>query len=272
MPEVKAELRVRLERTPRGTEMVESFAQAPLKVAKTFALPGGMAGVTVMDVSPGMLAGDRYEQVWSVGTGASVRVSTQSFARIHPSDGRPSVQTLSFELGPGAWFEWMPEPVMPFRDARFVGCCRVRMAPGAVFAMTEVLCPGRTLRGEVFRYTLYDSRLCVRDGREIWYDGRLRIEPGGEAVRRRGVGFGGPGVWGGYTHLGALWVFSDRVKPMHADLMREAAERSTDGGALLAGVGVLARNGVVVQALGHRAWEIRRLLQTVWDATRVCLC
>ncbi|WP_164821281.1 urease accessory protein UreD, partial [Paenibacillus koleovorans] len=208
---------------PNGkTQLAESFARAPLKLAKTFEQPGGdgQAGVIVMDCSPGLMAGDVYEQAWWLEPGASVKIGSQSFTKVHPSDGRASRQRLRFRVERDGCLEWLPQPLMLYADARLHSECMLELGDGAVAALTEIVCPGRSLRGESFQYGLYDSRFTVSRaaGGEVLYRGRQRWEP----ARQR---LASPAVWGEFTHIGTLWVFADRLRPAHAELLHEAAAR-----------------------------------------------
>ncbi|GAB2676680.1 urease accessory protein UreD [Paenibacillus thermoaerophilus] len=284
MPETVAALRARFVKRGRVTELAASFARSPLKLAKTFELAGGQAGVIVMDCSPGMMAGDRYEQTWEIGPEASVKVGSQSFTKVHPSGGRPSVQRLRFKVERGALLEWMPEPLMLYDGAILDSECTLELAEGAAAVMMDVVCPGRSLRGETFRYERFDSRMTVTDpsGGTI-YCSRQRMEPARQHLTS-------PAVWGSFTHMGSLWIFSDRLRPEHGEWLHRAAERVSGllpgsmpppsggiagasrsvepAGRLLAGASTLERRGLVLQALGTNAWEIRAALAAAWSELR----
>ena len=76
-------LRARFENVSGQTQIQSKYHNAPIKIAKTFPL-GGPVGVIVMDASPGLLAGDRYEFAWHAGKEAHIYVTNQSFTKVHP--------------------------------------------------------------------------------------------------------------------------------------------------------------------------------------------
>ena len=97
-----------------------------------------------MDVSPGLLAGDRYELDWKVGADAHLYVTNQSFTKVHPCLELSKGASLSqrFELAPGAIVESMPEPIMLFRDDLVINDTEVKLALGSVWLQAEVLVSG----------------------------------------------------------------------------------------------------------------------------------
>ncbi len=74
------------------------------------------------------------------------------------------------------------------------------MGAGASLAMAEIVCPGRSLRGELFQYRLYDNRLTVFYEDEMIYYNRQRMEPGEHCLQS-------PGLFAEHTHYGSFFVF-----------------------------------------------------------------
>lgn len=264
------------------TKLRHSYHRAPLKIAKTFPYPGGQAGVCMMDCSPGMLAGDRYRIELAVEEGASAFVTNQSYTKVHPSRERPCLQRQTLTVGRSAILEYRPEPVMLYKDGCFAAHTDVALAEGAVLLLSDVVAPGRVLRGETFRYARYESGIDVRYGDELIYCNRQRIEPESLA----GSGFGKPGVWGSYTHQGAMYAFGDRVRPEYVVRLREtldawladcatqsfvpAHETSLDAHGATAprlayGASLTYKHGLALFVLGLSAWEIQRLIAVAWN-------
>lgn len=257
-----AELRAAVDLVGGGSELVSRYHTSPLKIAKTFKL-GRQLAVVQMDGSPGMLAGDRYTFDWRLAENARLYATNQAYTRVHPSGDGEQRLVQRFELARDAVLEWMPEPIMLFRGARLLAETEIALAPGAMCMVSEVVSPGRLSRGESFEYALYDNRLSVRlDGELIHYQ-RQRWEPGLLPIESAAC-------FGDATHVGAFYVFSDRV---NAGVAARLRERMSDVGALEAlgvvwGVAHTARHGLVVQAAGSAAWRLERLLRAAWDEAR----
>jgi urease accessory protein len=168
------------------TELVRKFHTSPLKIAKTFRYENerlsasskhlDQLGVYMMDCSPGLMSRDHYELSFLLQKGASVFLTNQSFTKVHPSIEQGSTQRQTIVVEEGALLEYMPEPLMLYKDSCYRGETEVRMEPGAVFMMSELLCPGRTQRGEKFQYTRYGNRLKVFNREElIFYQNQVIV-------------------------------------------------------------------------------------------------
>ena len=261
--------------------LLSRYHTSPLKIAKAFTLRSGerpQLAVVQMDVSPGMLEGDRYSFDWRLEHGVRLYATNQSYTRVHPCGAGASRLEMKFDLRRGAVLEWLPEPVMLFRGARFFSETEIDLAEGATCVLSDIFCPGRLSRGEAFAFGLYDSKVAVRyDGELIHYQ-RQRWEPDRLPLANAGC-------FGEYTHFGAFSVFSDRVTAELADRIRERLNRSEGLPApgegdvagfsgppraegLAWGVARTAKHGLVVQAAGHAAWRLQKLFLAAWDAVR----
>src|SRR4030095_5278936 len=118
----------------RGQTIIgNKFHTAPIKIAKAFPLDGQL-GVIVMDVSPGLLDGDRYELDWNAEPDAHVMITNQSYTKVHPSTpSKGSSMQQTFTLEEGAVVEHMPEPVMLYKDASFRNETKVRLKEGSAW-------------------------------------------------------------------------------------------------------------------------------------------
>ncbi|WP_164779439.1 urease accessory protein UreD [Paenibacillus kobensis] len=261
-----AQLRAAFERRGGVTVMTEKYQTAPVKIAKTFPL-GSSLGAIVMDVSPGLLDGDRYELEWKCGPGSRLFVTNQSFTKVHPAgpQGGASMKQ-TFVLEADAVIEHMPEPVMLYKDAEFVSETEVHLASGAVWMQADVWCPGRTLRGERFQYTRFDSRLAVWYGDERIGSQRQLIEPAVQVIAA-------PGCFADATHIGSLLVYGDRIGAAELAAAREALQLvpHRSGYGLTFGASLTYRHGLAVMAAGTAAWPLQEALREAWRAVRLSL-
>jgi urease accessory protein len=258
-----SELRASFGQVSGVTRLKERYHTSPIKIAKSFPLGTG-AGILVMDVSPGMLEGDAYEMDWNAGKDTVVQISNQSFLKVHPCPGGGSASLKQrFAVGENAVVEHMPEPVMLYGGAAFSSDTEVRLAPGACWMQAEVLCPGRTLRGEIFRFRRLDSRLSVYEDGELIYRQNQRVLPEDQML-------GAPGSWQDMTHWGTFCIFSSQVNRKLEERVREAMEtlQPIPGKEVVSGVSLTWRSGLVVQAASRTAWTLQRALENAWLAAR----
>ncbi|MDQ0110770.1 urease accessory protein UreD [Paenibacillus harenae] len=261
-----SELRASFAVAGEQTYVAGKYHTAPIKIAKAFPVDGQLA-VIVMDVSPGLLSGDRYELDWTCEADAHVMLTNQSYMKVHPSmPGCGSSMRQTFELAENAVVENMPEPIMLFKNASFANETIVRLRPGAIWMQADVLCPGRTLRGERFDYMGYRNSLSVYYGEELLFAQRQRIEPRLQRLEDAGC-------MGEMTHLATFYLFSDRVTSAHLELLRHTLDEFSVGElsvghTVIAGVSRTHRHGIAVTAASTAAWPLQRLMREVWHACR----
>jgi urease accessory protein len=266
------------------TKMMHKYQTSPLKIAKTFRyenepgpLQSGVSlyeeqlGVYMMDCSPGLMSGDVYELKWHLLEGASVFLTNQSFTKVHPSIKEGSVQRQWIRLEAHALLEYMPEPVMLYKDASMSGETEIKLEPGATLIMSDILCPGRAGRGEKFHYRLYKNRMKVFYEEElIFYQNQL-VEPAKMELAA-------PGCWENETHIGSLYIFSDLVRPVHVEailtaLSRLLESRSTADRVLSVrfGASLTYKHGIVCTVMGTHAWQLQFIIHEAWRVVRSTL-
>lgn len=247
------------------TVAAELFSEVPLAAQRCMyydeARPG-MAHLCVASVSGGVLQGDRYAVRIAAGRGAEAQVTTQGATRIYGMDSGRAEQDLDLELGEGAYLEFVPDQVIPYRGSRFVQRARLRVHDTATLVMTEVLAPGRAAMGEEFGYDLYSTRTVAfgRGGALRLFDAAV-LEPG-----RRGVG--GFGAMGGSSVVGTAYVLapagvaSEVCEAARGDI---ASRPGVSGGASLAAGG----GGLVARVLGGRADAVSAAVRGVAARARM---
>jgi urease accessory protein len=267
MPEFTAELEASFAFVGDHTELQLSFHRSPLKIAKTFALDQQQIGVCVMDCSPGMMAGDKYGLTWHLLPGANVFITNQSYTKVHPSKERPAYQQMTFNIAKDARLEYKPEPIMLYKEASFRADTEIRLEAGSVVFWTDIVCPGRVLRGEVFQYVCYDNCIRVFYEQQLVYYNRQCVEPAlsenqGKPDFRR---FGG---WESYTHQGTLYIFSDQINREHLLPIRALLD---DFPHLQGAASLTYRHGIVISVLGISVWEIQQLLDEAWRVMKAVI-
>lgn len=268
MPEVTGSVNAEFT-SEGGITQLQSHTHAyPLKIAKTFPFEGHQLGVYLMDASPGVMAGDRYELCWRFGENTNVYVTNQSYTKVHPSKSdsgsrlNPSAQSQRLSLLRGAYAEYMPEPLMLYRDASFTSDTIVEMEEGSSLFLSDIVCPGRTHRGEIFQYERFQSRLTVEYGGELIFSAKQRVEPQRQSPRQMAR-------WDSYTHTGTLYLFSERVNATTIEALRERLARlGSTRPDLYYGVSLTYKFGMVVNVLGIRVYELETLLREAWAFLR----
>lgn len=258
-----AELKACFHQRDSRTFLQGKYHTAPIKIAKAFELDQEL-GIMVMDVSPGMLEGDHYSMEWVAGQNTNVYVTNQSFTKVHPcpNGGRATMSQL-FQLEHGAFVQYMPQPCMLYRDAEFMNTTVVKLAPGAVWMQAEVLCPGRTPLGELFKYRQYMNTLSVYFENKLIFNQWQKTVPSCQNLQ-------GKGAWEEQTHWGSFYAFSDRINPSHVEAIRENLQSlpQNPGNEVLFGVSLTYRHGLVVSASAQAAWPLQEILEYSFQLVR----
>jgi urease accessory protein len=254
-------------RFARGTDgdtvLVERRQRFPLRLTVPFALdPGepGMAFVYVQNPTGGIFGGDRLSLRVEAAEGALVHVTTPSATKVYRAETEPAAQRLTFTVGPRAYVEYVPEPLIPFAGAKLEQEVRAVVEPDGAFFYSEAITPGRAARGEAFafdRLALWTTGL--RDGSELFTDA-LVLEPGRRPATQRGL-------LGRHSYAGtAVAVMPEAGLDELVARLDEIAASHRDVAA--AACVLPARSGAIVRALATSPSPLRRLLDEAWRAVR----
>ena len=153
-----------LERRAGRTRLTRSRTRPPLLVQQALYPDEGvpdLAYVFLANPTGGLLANDRQEITVSVGAGAKAHVTTQSATKIYTMTDGMAEQRVALNVAAGGYLEYLPDPLIPFRDASLVQQVNIMLEPGAALVYADVITPGRVASGETFRYRRISSRLAV---------------------------------------------------------------------------------------------------------------
>ncbi len=175
-------------------------ASYPLKVLRPFELGDGRVLLQLLNVGPGLLAGDRYALRVTVGAGARVVLINQAATKLHATPpGTWAEQTLDIQVDDGGELELYPGLSITFRDSdtRLETC--VALAEGARFACLESWAMGRVGRGERFAFRRLSNRLRVTLAGTLVYADALELTPEHAPLT---------GVTDAYTYLASgFWLW-----------------------------------------------------------------
>ncbi len=132
----------------------------------------------MMNSSPGLLAGDLFEIGVRLRDRTSLYLTDQSATKVHQMPfGQIARISYDLEISSGASLEFVPEPLILYRDANLEQTIHIAIAPTGSLFLSEIVIPGRLARGECFHFSQYFSRLkvCTTDGDLVFTDAmRLR--------------------------------------------------------------------------------------------------
>jgi len=214
----------------------------------------------MMDVSPGLMDGDRYDVEIGLEPGSHVVLTNQSFTKVHPSVHIGAATNYRLRIGPGAILEYMPEPTIPYAGSRLDAFTQFKLSEGASLLCADITTPGRTHRGEQFQYSRLSAVTeILRGGQLVGYD-HIQLIP---SVHR----FLSIGAFEHYTHHGVFWIFSGQADDRLLEQIR-AALPPQPSDSLLCGASLAAEQGIIVRMLGRSAWELQAVCSDIWAICR----
>ncbi|WP_027532582.1 urease accessory protein UreD [Bradyrhizobium sp. WSM3983] len=150
----------------------------------------GLAYVFLITTTGCVLQGDRLALDVTLGPRAQAHLTSQSATKIHAMDANYAAQSQTITLADDAYLEFLPDPVIPHRRARFLSDTQISVAPSATLLFSEIIQPGRKHHHPDERFgatVLSISTSVVRpDGRSLFAE-KLVIEPRRYVMRQTGV-------------------------------------------------------------------------------------
>jgi urease accessory protein len=210
-----------------------------------------------------VLQGDRLALEVTLAPGARAHVTTQSATKIHSMDANYAVQTQSFTLADDAYLEFLPEPLIPHRQSRFLSDTRISIAPTATFLYGEIVQPGRKHHhpDESFGATLLSLGVAAGrpDGRTLFTE-KLVIEPARRPVRQTGV----MGPFDVFANV-ILLTPKDAADRVHA---RIPAELDLVEGVAAGACHLPNDAGLIFKAVGRETEQVKAKVREFWSVAR----
>ena len=152
----RAELR--FSRRGQRTILQRHYTTLPARIIRPFyAEDDSRAYIYLLTPTGGMLGGDSLDIHIILEPEAEVCLTTASATKVHPATDAPAEQSLLIELAPGSSMEYLPEPTILFREARWRQHTVVRRAPDSRLLLLEGWSAGRVARGEVFQFSRLET-------------------------------------------------------------------------------------------------------------------
>jgi len=158
------------------------YTAYPLGISRTFrsdlANPEH-AYLYITSSSPGLLANDHLNISLQLAADTHLYLTDQSATKVHPMPiaGSKATTHYEIEIGEGATLEFVPEPIILFKDATLEQKTYIKCHPQGKLFLSEIIVPGRLARGEFYDFGHYSSRLEVTSPEgELWFTDAMHLE------------------------------------------------------------------------------------------------
>jgi urease accessory protein len=256
--------RAALHFTRRGerTILQRQYATLPAQIIRPFYAPDEeRAYVYLLTPTGGMLGGDRLDIHIVLEPGAQVCLTTASATKVHPATDLPAEQSLRIDLGPGSSLEYLPEPTILFREARWRQHTVVRRAADSRLLFKEGWSAGRVARQEVFAFSCLETSIEVYTAERLSLFDRMCIRPASYPYQRLGL-------WATRPHLLTMYLLQT-THPSLTWLQTIQAELATAH--TLIGLSQLATAGFVARVLADEDETLTHVGHVLWQKIRADL-
>lgn len=150
----------------------------------------GMPCVYILSSGGPNIDGDRYRQIFTLKKDAMAFVSTGAATKLASMQDNYSGLEQTIELDEGAYFEYLPEPVIPCAHTRFISDTMMIVHESATVFYSEIFMGGRKYfkDGELFDFDILS--VCTHgerpDGRQLFRE-KFIIDPRRSPIRDVGV-------------------------------------------------------------------------------------
>lgn len=175
-------LKIILDVDPSGrTRIKEKESTFPLSVQKEIyydQFQPNMTHVYMVSSSGGILQGDKYAIDIILEKDALAHITTQGATRIYGMNASNAIQVVNVSLDDGAYLEFIPDQIIPYKDSRFYQEINFKVHDNATMIYSEIISPGRIGMGEIFDYDICYLRSVGKNHKdELRFTDYTKIEP-----------------------------------------------------------------------------------------------
>ena len=259
-------MRMSFSRRDERTAMIDLEHRTPYMAQRALYWDEGlpnMACVYMITTSGGTLQGDRISLEIDVEADAYAHITTQGMTKVQTMDINYAAQAQTFRLCENAYLEFMPDPIIPFRNSKFITETHIVRHPSATLIYSEILLPGRRYHraDEYFGFDVFSS--CVKgfdpSGQEQFCE-KYILEPERTNLRQVGI-------------MGAFDVYANVLfltPKANADAVHDLVGTGfnvEDG--LAWGASKLPNDeGLVFKVLGNEVKQVKDKIRDFWIIAR----
>jgi urease accessory protein len=247
------------------TVMTERKHFGPLRILKPLYPEGhDICHAVIVHPPGGIVAGDSLAIELRVDSGARVLATTPGAQKWYRSSGAQATALTRLHLAADAALEWMPQETIVFNGTRASQALEITLAPTARFFGWEMLCLGRTSRGERFAEGEFRQRIGLVDAATnapLWRESMLLR--GADPMLNSPLGMRGLPV------IATAWIaWPDAASGAETSVVL-AAVREALSHAPMAAASSPELGLVVIKLMGEAPEAVRNLLIGAWKTIRL---
>ncbi|RLL40584.1 urease accessory protein UreD [Oceanobacillus piezotolerans] len=204
----------------------------------------------ILNPGGGYLDGDRYQMKISLEKQARLILTTQSATKIYKTPNRHAYQETEIILKEGSCLEYIPDPLIGYRDAKYKQKNIIHMEKGANLLYADIITPGWSPDGDKFSYnSLQLINEIYMENELVVYD-HIKLNP---ALQNMGE----LGLMEGYSHLGSMIVINEKSNQDFLDMLYQDVDTHTEE--CKVGLSSLPIQGFTVRVLANNTQTIEKI-------------
>lgn len=210
----------------------------------------GQACYYLLNPGGGYLDGDRYQMKISLEQQAKLTLTTQSATKIYKTPNTHAYQESEFILKEGSYLEYIPDPLIGYKNARYKQKNMIYMEKGSALLYSDIVTPGWSPEGEMFSYDMLQLiNEIYMDNELVLYD-HIKLNPAMQKLDELGL-------MEGYSHLGSMIVINEKANSDFLDLLYQAIDSNTTE--YKVGLSALPIPGFTIRVLANMTQTIEDL-------------
>lgn len=251
----------------RGRSILrELYRQAPVIVQQALyfdEMLRDMACVYILSSGGPVIGGDSFRYSLTLRRGAMAHISTGAATKLAAMHNKEASLVQHITLDDDAYMEYLPEPMIPCRGARYRSATHIEIAPSATLLMSEIILSGRRYYATGERFAYESLTLLTESSRP---SGKRLFRDRSVAIPSHGIeGVGAMGKWEIFASLYLL------TPEPHAEALYASIQPYIDRQRDIA-VAVLRlphRAGLLFRILGNESQTIKLTIRELASKVRL---
>lgn len=208
----------------------------------------------IMCSSPGVMDNDSLRITIHCKKNAALKLFTQSYNKLHPMKKGARQSTL-IKLETDSLLQYIPHPMIPFKDSLFHASTEIRMEETAHLIWGDIISGGRIHSGERFEFKSVHNQTELFVKNELIFCDNQLLEPGKQPIEEMLF-------FEGYSHQGTLLLVSSEAELFKKELDDILKEQFTD---MQYGFTQCHKNAILIRTLGNSGEALHGWMTNVGD-------
>lgn len=210
----------------------------------------GQACYYILNPGGGYLDGDQYRMEITLQEQARMTLTTQSATKVYKTPKTHAYQETVIKLKAGSYLEYLPDPLIAYRNARYKQKNVIHMDKSATFLYTDIITPGWSPDGKQFSYEMLQllNEIYI-DDKLVVFD-HIKLTPASRKMASMGN-------MEGFSHLGSMIVVGEKTNNELLDRLYQLLDTKT--GQYTAGLSLLPVPGFTIRVLANLTQTIERI-------------